>query len=214
MSRFVILLAGPIAPTEALRRAVARCRVLAADRGMTHAEPLGLEPELWVGDFDSASAELAARHPAVPRAAFPRDKDMTDGEIAIEEALRRGATDLLLVGALGGPRTDHAFAHLVLALRYAEAGHRVALFDGREHAVPLRPGETRLATVPGAAFSILKFGDLEGLSIAGARWPLNDVALPFTSILTQSNEATGAEVTVTLRQGRAILIAQASAEKD
>ncbi|WP_235919317.1 thiamine diphosphokinase [Aureimonas psammosilenae] len=213
MEPFVILLAGPIQANDLLRREVAGRRCIAADRGMMHATVLDLVPELWVGDFDSAPTELSDLHADVPRAEFPRDKDMTDGEIAIEEAIRRGARSLLLVGALGGPRTDHAFAHLVLALRYG-ASHDLTLFDGRERAVPLRLGETRMRSVAGAAFSILRFGDVEGLTIRNARWPLDSVSLPFSSILTQSNEATGEEIVVNLAKGQAILIAQASAEKD
>ncbi|GGD38385.1 thiamine diphosphokinase [Aureimonas glaciei] len=208
MSRFTILLAGAIRPTPALRQALAGSRIIAADGGMAHAETLGVVPELWVGDFDSAPAALAARFAAVPRETFARDKDRTDGELAIDAAIARGARTILLVGALGGPRTDHAFMHLILALRYAARGIDMALFDGTEHALPLRLGSQRIDMQPGTDFSLLKFSDLSGLSIAGARWPLDDVALPFESILTQSNQALG-PIEITLRQGRAILVFQA-----
>ncbi len=216
MPRFAILLAGPIRPTPELRARVAGCRAIAADRGMTHAAALGLRPELWVGDFDSADPATLARAAAVPREAFPRAKDRTDGEIAIEAAIARGADDLLLVGALGGPRFDHAFAHLVLLMRHAERGLAVAIDDGDQRAAPLLPGggETRVAAVPGAPFSILRFGAVEGLSIEGARWPLDRVDLPFESILTQSNEATAETVTVRLATGRAVIVVQAGAEPD
>ncbi|KQT47430.1 thiamine pyrophosphokinase [Aureimonas sp. Leaf454] len=214
MSRFTILLAGTIRPTSALIADVAATRVIAADRGMRHAEPLGIVPELWIGDFDSADAELQARHAGVVRRTFPRDKDKTDGELAIETALARGATSLLVVGASGGPRTDHAFMHLVLALGLAERGIPVELFDGAERAVPLVEGQaTRLQAVPGAAFSVLRFSDVEGLSISGAKWPLENMSLSFASILTQSNEATG-PVEVSLSKGRAVLIVQAEAGPD
>lgn len=214
MSRFTILLAGTIRSTPALRAETGGTRVIAADRGMRHAQPLGLSPELWIGDFDSAGADLQALHRDVPREIFPADKDKTDGELAIETALARGATSLLLVGACGGPRTDHAFMHLVLALGLAERGVAIDLFDGAERAVPLVAGmTTRIDAVPGAAFSVLRFGDVEGLVIAGAKWPLEGVDLPFASILTQSNEATG-PVEVTIAKGRAVLLVQAQAGPD
>jgi thiamine pyrophosphokinase len=214
MSRFTILLAGTIRATPALAAEVEGTRVIAADRGMRHAEPLGVSPELWIGDFDSAGAELRAHHSTVERLTFPADKDRTDGELAIQTALSRGATSLLLVGASGGPRTDHAFTHLVLALALAERGIPVELFDGAERAVPLVEGRaTRVEAMPGAAFSVLRFSDVEGLTISGAKWPLADVALPFASILTQSNEATG-PVEVSICKGRAVLIVQAEARSD
>lgn len=210
MSRFAILLAGSIEPTSALRHAVSGRRVIAADGGIRHAVPLGLCPELWVGDFDSAPPDLpeALRGCAIARETFPRDKDRTDGELAIAAARERGASDLLLVGALGG-RSDHAFSHLVVALREAQAGLAIEMFDGMERVLPLPPGrwiETDAA--PGAQFSLLKFSDLDGLTIEGARFPLSDVHVPFASILTQSNEATG-PVRIKLESGRALLLLQA-----
>lgn len=208
MSRFAILLAGRVDPTPALRSALAGTRIIAADDGLRHAVSLGVTPELWVGDFDSSPAEPPPALTGLPRETFPADKDRTDGELAIDAALARGATSLLLVGALGGPRSDHAFAHLVLALRHAAAGIAVECFDGAEHAWPLSATPRRFDLAPGTQFSILKFSDLAGLTIAGAKWPLAEVAVPFHSILTQSNEAAG-PITVTVREGAAVLIAQA-----
>ena len=91
MSTFVILLGGELHATPRLMSQVAGHRVIAADSGMEHAALLGVTPELWLGDFDSADEALFTIYPDVPREAFPQDKDMTDGELAIAEALRRGA---------------------------------------------------------------------------------------------------------------------------
>ncbi|MEF2551554.1 thiamine diphosphokinase [Aurantimonas sp. A2-1-M11] len=210
MSRFSVLLAGHVAPTPDLAIAIAGTRVIAADDGVRHAAALGVTPELWVGDFDSSPPRPAIEMTSLPREPYPRDKAMTDGEIAIEAALARGASRLLLVGALGGPRSDHAFAHLILALRYAARGIEVELFDGIERAWPLGPDRRCFDLVPGAQFSILKFSDVSGLTITGAKWPLEAVDLPFHSILTQSNEALG-PITVSLRGGAALLLAQSDA---
>ncbi|MBO0904392.1 thiamine diphosphokinase [Jiella sonneratiae] len=207
MSHFVILLAGRMLPTPRLRAALSGARAIAADDGMRHAGPLGLSPELWVGDFDSTPQEPPIALAGVRRETFSRDKDKTDGELAIEAAIGLGADRVTLVGALGGPRSDHAFAHLVLALRYAREGLGVSLLDGVESAYPLDRAPRRFDLLPGTQFSILKFSNVEGLTIEGAKWPLEAVDLPFTSILTQSNEAAG-PIIVSLRAGEAILIAQ------
>lgn len=208
MERFAILLAGRIAATPQLQATIAGRRVIAADGGMAHAATLGVVPELWVGDFDSAPDDLPAPLAAVERHAVPRDKDETDGELAIGAALALGARDILLVGALGGARSDHAFSNLALVMRHAERGVRIKLFDGIECGVPLGPAPVRVDARPGQIFSVLLFGDVRGLTLRGARWPLTDASLPFGSILTQSNEATG-PVEAVLRQGRALLLMQA-----
>ncbi|WP_062017905.1 thiamine diphosphokinase [Aureimonas sp. AU4] len=205
-TRFVILMAGPIHANGRLREAVRGRRAVAADGGIRHARALGLSPELWVGDFDSAAPADLAGWPDVERLRLPRDKAETDGEVALVEARARGARDVLLVGAMGG-RSDHAFSHLVLLLREHERGLRVEMSDGRERCVPLGPEPVRLDAANGTQFSVLRFSDVEGLTIRGARFPLHDVALPFGSLLTQSNEATG-PVEIGCRSGRALVLLQ------
>lgn len=209
-SHFTILLGGDAVPTPRLARQIAGNRVIAADSGMRHAQPLGLSPELWTGDFDSVDDALGAQYPDIAREVFPPAKDLTDGEIAVEAALSRGATALTLVGAFGGPRADHAFFHLTLALRLAEAGLPVLLTSGTQEGQPLLPGANSFDLAGQTLFSVLGFSDLRGLSIAGARWPLDDVFVPFGSSLTVSNEAAG-RLVVTLGEGRAMLVSHPDA---
>jgi thiamine pyrophosphokinase len=206
MSRFLILLGGDLVRTPRLDAQASGARVIAADSGIRHAHALGVEPELWVGDFDSAGSSLEAAFAGVPREMFPAGKDRTDGELAVEAALARGATDLVLAGALGGPRADHAHLNLVLALSLAERGIPVLLSSGAQEGVPLLPGTSLFDYAPGTLFSVLGFSELTGLSIAGATWPLDAVVVPFGSSLTISNEVEG-RLAVDLGTGRALLLA-------
>jgi thiamine pyrophosphokinase len=206
MTAFAILLGGEVRVTDRLRRQVAGARAIAADSGIRHAAALGLEPELWVGDFDSVEGPHRERYGDVPRRAFPAAKDRTDGEIAVEEALRLGAESLLLIGAFGG-RTDHAVAHLAMAVRLRERGLDVRLSSGLEEAVPLGPVPVRIDLPAGATFSVLTFGDLVGLTLEGVQWPLDAADIPFGSSLTLSNVAAG-PVLASVAAGRAVLVAQ------
>jgi len=206
MSKFVLLLGGTVHVTDRLLRLVAGARVLAADGGIAHAKPLGLEPELWLGDFDSTSPELDAEYAHVPRVAFPAEKDMTDGELALSEAYRLGATEVVLCGAFGGQRTDHTLLHLTMATRYAAEGRKLVLSSGYEEAHPLVAGSYDFDFADGTLFSIVAFSQLHGLFIHGARWPLENVELSFGSSLTVSNAVRG-NLHVSLHSGKAILIA-------
>ncbi|MCM2293449.1 thiamine diphosphokinase [Allorhizobium sp. BGMRC 0089] len=208
VSDFTILLGGPIEPTERLKTAVDASRSIAADGGMRHAAMLSLKPELWVGDFDSSADLPLDAAPDVPRQPYPAQKNLTDGEIAIEEALKRGASRLILVGALAGERSDHALMHLLIALSLSRQGIHVALSSGWEEAWPLVPGRSLTLDLPqGSLFSVLGFSALTGLSIQGARYPLDGFDLPFGSSRTISNVAEG-PVTVSLMSGDAILLAR------
>lgn len=205
-SRFTILLGGDVTPTARLATQLEGTRVIAADSGMRHARPLGLIPELWTGDFDSVTDDMRLAHPDVPCEAFPPAKDLTDGEIAVAAALARGARALLLVGAFGGPRADHAFLHLTAAVDLAERGVPTLLTSGFQEGVPFLPGQSRFDYAPGTIFSVLAFSDLVGLTLQGVRWPLERRQVPFGSSLTLSNEVTDT-LDASLESGRAMILA-------
>lgn len=204
MSRFAILLGGEVTATPRLRSQLVNARVIAADSGMAHAAVLGLEPELWVGDFDSSGSALEDAYRDTPRQVFSAAKDATDGEIAIDEAIRRGATEIILVGAFGG-QFDHALAHATQLVGLAERNVKAFATSGTEEAWPLLSSLTLWQIAKGTRISIIGFTALKALSIIGVRWPLNRRDLAVGSTLTLSNEATG-DVAITLEQGRAVVL--------
>lgn len=205
MSRFVILLSGDLKVTPRLRRQIAGGRVVAADSGMKHARALGVWPELWVGDFDSSGSELLIDYAEIPHQIHPADKDATDGEIAVAAALQLGAREFVLIGGLGG-QSDHATAHLALALQLAQAGCRCFISSGDEEAYPLISGEYHFDLAPQSRFSIIPWSDIIGLNLSGVKWPLKDKDLKLGSSFTMSNVALG-PVKLSFTSGIAIAIA-------
>lgn len=204
---FLILLGGNLEKTARLRAQIAGARVIAADGGMFHAHDLSLKPELWVGDFDSSPDHLQDRWSKTPRKPFPAAKNLTDGEIAVEEAMSLGAERIILAGALGGERSDHAFFHMTLACALHARGIDMLLTSGFEEAWPLDRGPREIDLPPHSMFSILNFDDVTGLTIEGARYPLSGFDLAFGSSRTISNVAEG-PVTVRVESGTAILVAR------
>ncbi|WP_419906799.1 thiamine diphosphokinase [Hoeflea sp.] len=204
---FLILLGGNLEKTARLREQIAGARVIAADGGMFHAQDLKLKPEMWVGDFDSSPPELQERWSRTPRKPFPAAKNLTDGEIAVEEALALGAERIILAGALGGERSDHAFFHMALACSLKARDIDVLLTSGLEEGWALGKGPNTIGLPAASMFSILNFSEVPALSIEGARYGLKDHHLAFGSSRTISNVAEG-PVTVTLDAGTALLLAR------
>ena len=202
---WAVLLSGDVTPTPRLRAQLQGARVIAADAGMRHAEPLELAPECWIGDFDSAPDTLRAQYGDVQCIPHPVDKDMTDGALAIEHALRQGARSLLLVGALGG-RSDHALVHLMQLADLAARGIAALATSGREEAHPLVPGRHVIDLPAGSTFSIIGLDDLKDVTLTGARWPLKGEDLPFSHSRPLSNVAEG-QIRLRIGAGRGILIA-------
>jgi thiamine pyrophosphokinase len=204
MSKFAVLLSGEVTPTMRLKNQMAGARVIAADSGMKHATPLGLVPELWVGDFDSTPTALRDEWSTVEQQRFPAAKDKTDGELAIDAALHKGATEIILVGAFGG-QFDHTAAHATLLLSIAAKGTKVFATSGTEEAWPLLTTMSLWQIPTGTRMSVVGLSDLKALSILGVRWPLQKRDVPFGSTLTLSNESKG-DISISLEQGRALVL--------
>ena len=205
MSRFAILLGGDLIVTSRLRNQLKGARFIAADGGMMHAAALRVVPELWVGDFDSSGSELTVQYRDVPRETFPAEKDSTDGAIAVDEAIRRGATEIILIGGLGG-QTDHTAGLLGQGIHIARQGLFCHLTSGAEEAWPVLPGTAILDLPDSARLSLIPFADFTGLDLDGVKWPLVNRDVPVGSTLTLSNVATG-PVRIALRAGYGVAIA-------
>jgi thiamine pyrophosphokinase len=193
--------------------------ILAADGGFARAGAMGLVPDLLVGDMDSLAPGLlaAAEASGTPVLRASADKDESDTELALLEAVRRGATRVTLLGALGGPRLDHALANVWLMAHPGLAGVDVILLDGRSRAVLISapgpagaPVRRLLPGPPGAVLSLLPLGgDASGITTEGLRYPLCDEPLITGPARGLSNVRVGQEAVVTVRRGRLLVVESA-----
>jgi len=202
---YTILLGGDIVVTPRLRSLIDPQHVIAADGGMRHAGALDLIPQLWVGDFDSSDEALQRSYDFVERVAYPAEKALTDGEIAIQAALDRGADRLILCGALGG-RSDQVLGHMSMAIRLAQSGLSICLASGYEEGYPLYPGIHSFDLPFQCLFSLIGFNTLEGVRIEGAKWCLEDAILPFGYGRAISN-VVEADLHISIGKGEGMLLA-------
>jgi thiamine pyrophosphokinase len=190
--------------------------IVAADGGARHASALGLRIDRWVGDGDSLGeagiTELLAA--GVPVDRVSPDKDQSDTELAIRAALDLGASSITIVGALGGPRADHAIANLTLLSMPALVGLDVRLVAADVRVRLLRapgpdgsPSRVALEGRVGDLVSLLPVGgDGEGIATTGLAYPLDDEPLLDGRTRGLSNKRTAPLATVTLRSGRLLVV--------
>jgi thiamine pyrophosphokinase len=190
--------------------------VVAADGGAHLADSLGVTIDRWVGDADSIdpAALESLRDRGVAIRLVPRDKDASDTELAILDAVAEGATDVTVIGALGGPRLDHALANIgLLSLsaledipaRLLDAAVRISLIRAPDHAG--RPVRTELRGRPGEIVSLLSTGgDVHGVTTEGLRYPLRDEPLPAGPARGLSNVRLEAVAAVTVRDGHLLVV--------
>jgi len=188
--------------------------VVAADGGLARAGILGLRPDVLVGDLDSLAPDLVAAAEAggIPVRRARADKDESDAELALLEALARGATRITVLGAFGGPRLDHALANLWLLAHPALASAAIVLIDAGSRVILVgAPGPcgnpvTRALPGPiGATITLLPFGG-DGITTRGLAYPLRDEPLTFGPARGLSNVREAGDASVTVRSGRLLVV--------
>lgn len=185
--------------------------VVAVDAGAGWLAAIGRRPDALVGDLDSVDPGLVSRLEAdgVAIERHPADKDASDTELALEHVRRRGATEVLMIGALGGRRLDHEVANLLLVA--AAAGREqieLTAVRGGTRVRGLGAGHPlALHGAPGTLVSLLPVaGDASGVETSGLRYPLNDEPLPLGTTRGLSNEMVAEHASVRLREGTLLVI--------
>ena len=113
-------------------------------------------------------------------------KDVTDGELAVDEALRRGAGEVLLAGATGA--LDHTLGHLAILRRQAARGVAARLVaPGLSVTVLIAPASVRLAAAAGVRVSLVPLGGDATVTLTGLDYPLDRGVLPADACLGIGN---------------------------
>ena len=190
--------------------------VVAADGGARHAARLGLRIDRWVGDGDSVDPgqldDLRAEGVSVDL--VPADKDASDTELAIAAAVAAGAAEVVVLGAFGGPRLDHAIANLTLLAHPALGRRAASLLDGTARVRLVRapgedggPVETPLPGRIGDLVSLIPFGgDANDVRTDGLHDPLRDETLLLGSARGLSNIRRAADASFVLGRGAILVI--------
>jgi thiamine pyrophosphokinase len=178
--------------------------VICADGGLETALAAGLTPDCYVGDNDSGGYLPEGTDHWL----LPSEKDLTDLEMAVEKAVEKGVTQMILCGCTGG-RQDHHLANLYLLETLHQRGIRGMIVDEENEITYLTPGTYTLHNQPKYHyFSLLPLdAQVEGVTISGAKYPLLRRDVPRGSTLTVSNEFVGDQpVELSFTTGGAFLI--------
>ena len=172
--------------------------IIAVDGGYAHLQAAGCLPNIVLGDFDSLGyvpvEEAVIRHPV--------KKDKSDLELAFDYVKAEGFDAVVVYGSLGG-RLDHTVATLQMCSRFAEEGMDVLLV-APSFAVKILvgPAAYRLPTLREGTVSVFSAVDeSRGVTELGMEYPLDDAVLTNRTTWGLSNELTGSEASVSVKEG-------------
>jgi thiamine pyrophosphokinase len=197
---------GELHPGQAVTNVLSEFdKIIAADSGASTAIAFNRKPAIVIGDFDSIDEETAAllQKKDTEFIRFPKEKDATDTELAVDFAIKYGATTITILGGIAGDRIDHILANIFLSeqykvsIKYVDADSIMWFAEGFEE---------NIIGTPGDILSLIPLTAIEGITTTGLQYVLKDDKLFVGKSRSVSNVFMKPDVTVRWRKGRLFLI--------
>lgn len=184
---------------------------IGVDRGALYLVESDIVPIDIVGDFDSVSeAEFTRICAVVPKALrLNAEKDETDTELAIEQALSLQPTRVVVTGVTGG-RLDHFEAALRILVRYQLAYPKVEFTivnKQNELSVLVEPG---MHSLEARGYDYISFFAVDGpiscVTLRGVKYETTCETIERFSSRFTSNEIVAEDASISFESGICLVI--------
>jgi thiamine pyrophosphokinase len=184
MKRAIILLGGAKKIPERRQNDFVIC----ADSGFISAVDYSIKVDHLVGDMDSLPPHYLkiARQMGIDIQVYEKDKDLSDGEIALNLALSKGCRKIVISGGKRG-RFDHVLSTLFLPfLSDTDVEIEILMDDDIIHLI--RSGTKREFSGKWRKVSIIPITEESTISTNGLKWPLRSEMIRLGSTRGIHNE--------------------------
>ncbi|MGO3017726.1 MAG: thiamine diphosphokinase [Anaerococcus sp.] len=176
--------------------------VIGVDKGYKNLLKVGIEPDLIIGDFDSSEEPDFGQ-----KIKLNPEKDMTDTYAGIDIGIKNGYEKFIVYGGLGG-RLSHTLANIKIAEEFKSKGIDIVFKSKKQ----------RLFLVKDYFFykfnkkknfyvSIFSLRDKsKGVTLEGLKYPLKNFDLNYDNHMGVSNETTGKDFKISLKDGLLLVI--------
>ncbi|MBP5308066.1 MAG: thiamine diphosphokinase [Clostridia bacterium] len=172
--------------------------VVCCDGALLWATKKGIRPDICVGDFDSLGY--------VPENAevYPAEKNLTDGEIALDYLDKKGVKDIEIYGG-AGKREDHFFGNVNLLIKAKERGIN-AVFKTDYTDFYVVCGKVSLSGLKGVTVSLVPVSDAMHINNSvGLKYAANGLVIRQGDSRGLSNVVTEDKASFEITEGRGIL---------
>ena len=213
MNTVVICAGGPLVEVASLEPLKTSGQVvyIGADRGSMHLLHQGIVPDVAVGDFDSMSAEefsILSQQVKILKIA-PAEKDETDTDLALMQAVEHDPERIVLTGVTGG-RLDHFMAVLNSVYRYQIDNPTIefVIVNKWNEMKLLTPGTTQLerhSYFPFVSFFAFQ-GSVEQVTLTGMKYNVLNETIEMGNSRFTSNEVLNDCGSISFAAGICLLI--------
>jgi len=207
--QFAIITGGVLNLGPAVNKVLSEAdKVIAVDSGATHCIELKLIPDFVVGDFDSVDNKtlksLEEKGSKILR--FPKEKNETDTELAIDTAIKQGATKISVLGGISGTRIDHILSNILLLLKKKFAKVEIKFADGNQE-IYLGRKHAVISGKKGDTISFIPIsGKVPDVTSTGLKYNLANYHLSIQKNHGISNVLTQDTAVVTWKKGALLIV--------
>ncbi|MEO8356663.1 MAG: thiamine diphosphokinase [Chloroflexota bacterium] len=181
--------------------------IICADGGTRHALACGVQPNLIIGDLDSAEGETVQKFKddGVGIEPYPHDKNETDLELAIHHAIELKPEQIIIMAALGG-RLDHTLGNITLLTDIRLSAFDIRLDDGVEEIFICRD-QVDVHGRSGDIVSLIPWqGAVSNIQTKKLQWVLNHETLYPEKTRGISNEMLGDTASISIGSGLLLIV--------
>lgn len=181
--------------------------LIGVDSGGNFLRDQNIIPDYLVGDFDSINKDNLEyfKVNGCNIYEYPKDKDFTDTEIALELAFKLKSDTITFLGCTGS-RIDHIMGNLGLLRKCMENEIFGAIKDDH-NSIMITKTPIKISGKRGTIFSVQAYcNEINDLTIIGAKFPLNNHKLRMGDPITISNEFLDEDVEIRFSDGVIMII--------
>ncbi|MEW8955286.1 thiamine diphosphokinase [Clostridium sp.] len=181
--------------------------IIAADRGAQYLSENNIYPNILLGDFDSIDEEILEeiKKKNINMKVYPKEKDFTDSELALNIALEYNPKEIVLLGCTG-TRMDHVFGNIGLLNKCLERNIKGKIID--DNNIIFLVNES--TTLKDEGMKYIGFQGfrhrVRGFNIRDAKYDLYDHDLTFGECITVSNEFIKDTMDISFNEGVVMVI--------
>lgn len=181
--------------------------VIAVDSGLELLDKNEIFPNYIIGDFDSINKNILPKYENSAKIIkLNPEKDFSDTHMALKLAIELKSDSIYILGAMG-KRIDHALANIHILKEALENNIQCKILDENNEIELITVGEKKLHNEEYKYISLIPLTTkVEGVTLTGFKYTLNNAILEIGHSIGISNELTEKEATINLKLGILILI--------
>lgn len=191
LNRVIILANGEVENLNFYRNVITdEDFIICANGGSYIAYMLGITPHMIIGDIDSIDKTLIKKFQNINTdiiiAQFPKNKDKSDLELALERAILLKPGEIIILAALG-KRIDHELINIFLMLGSKDYIYKIKFLSPHSELFIINR-KTVLKNKKGLIFTLIPLTAIvKNVSTEGLKYELKNKNLTWGASLTLSN---------------------------